>query len=60
MALVRKYQNSFTSGVLSPGVYARVDLQKYASGCKQIVNGVVHAHGGVSKRPGTKSEAKRS
>lgn len=54
MALVRKYQNSFTSGVLSPGVYARVDLQKYASGCRQIVNGVVHAHGGVSKRPGTR------
>ena len=47
MALVRKYQNSFTSGVLSPGVYARVDLQKYASGCRQIVNGVVHGHGGV-------------
>lgn len=54
MALVRKYQNSFTSGVLSPAVYARVDLQKYASGCRQIVNGVVHAHGGVSKRPGTR------
>lgn len=53
MAVVRKHQNSFTSGVLSPGVLARVDLQKYADGCQQMVNGVVYAHGGVSNRPGT-------
>lgn len=53
MAVVRKYQNSFTSGVLSPGVLARVDLQKYADGCQEMVNGVVYAHGGVANRPGT-------
>lgn len=53
MATVRRYQNNFTSGVLSPSVRARVDLQKYASGCKRIINGVVHAHGGISNRPGT-------
>jgi hypothetical protein len=54
MATVRKYQNNFTTGVISPGVYARVDLQKYESGCKRIINGVIHAHGGISNRPGTR------
>lgn len=53
MAVVKKYQNNFTTGVLSPAAYARVDLAKYSSGCKRIVNGVVHAHGGISNRPGT-------
>lgn len=53
MAIVRKYQNNFTTGVLSPAAYSRVDLDKYASGCAELVNGVVLAHGGVTKRPGT-------
>lgn len=53
MALVKKYQNNFTTGAISPGVYARVDLSKYANGCKRVVNGVVRAHGGISNRPGT-------
>lgn len=54
VALVRKYQNSFTTGAISPAAYSRVDLQKYAAGCKRIVNGVVQAHGGLAKRPGTR------
>lgn len=53
MALVRKYQNNFTTGAISPAVYARVDLSKYSNGCKRIVNGVVRPHGGISNRPGT-------
>lgn len=53
MAITKKYQNSFTSGVLSPGVLARVDLQKYADGCQEMVNCVIYAHGGVTNRPGT-------
>ena len=53
MAVIRKYQNNFTAGVLSPGVFARTDLQKYESGCKVIRNAVVYAHGGLSNRPGT-------
>lgn len=53
MALVKKYQNSFTSGVLSPGVLARTDLQKYSDGCQEMVNCIVYAHGGVTNRPGT-------
>lgn len=54
MATIKKFQNNFTTGYVSPGLYARVDLAKYASGCKRLLNGVVHAHGGVSNRPGTR------
>lgn len=53
MSDIRKTQNNFTSGILSPSVWGRSDIQKYASGCKQIVNCIVKAHGGVSNRPGT-------
>lgn len=51
--LIRKLQNNFTAGVLSPAVSARTDLAKYASGCRRIVNGVVLAHGGIAFRNGT-------
>lgn len=53
MAVIRKYQNNFTAGVISASAQARTDLQKYASGCSKILNAVVQAHGGLSKRPGT-------
>ena len=53
MPQVRKYQNSFTSGLLSPGVAARSDLEKYSAGCEQLLNAIVYAHGGASNRPGT-------
>ncbi len=54
MAIIRKFQNNFTAGALSPGVRSRVDLQKYSDGCGRIENAVVLAHGGLTKRPGTK------
>lgn len=54
MPVIRKLQNNFTAGVLSPGVSERTDLAKYDSGCAEIVNGIVHAHGGISLRPGTR------
>jgi len=50
---IRKVQNNFTSGVLSESADARNDIEKYAGGCKQIVNCIVKVHGGVSNRPGT-------
>lgn len=52
MADLRAYQPSFTAGVLSPALWARVDLAKYASGLKQGVNLFVHPHGGASNRAG--------
>ncbi len=52
MADIRAYQPSFTAGVLSPALHARVDLAKYQSGLKRGENIFIHAHGGASNRPG--------
>lgn len=46
-------QPSFAGGELAPSLHARVDLAKYAVGLRQCRNFFVHAHGGVSNRPGT-------
>lgn len=52
MSELRAYQPSFTAGELSPALGARVDLAKYSSGLRKAKNVFVHAHGGVSNRPG--------
>jgi hypothetical protein len=52
MPPIRGYQPSFTAGELSPALWARVDLAKYATGLKTAVNMFIHAHGGASNRPG--------
>ena len=45
-------QKSFTGGELSPALYARNDLAKYAIGLKTLKNGFVRAEGCVSNRAG--------
>lgn len=50
---IRVFQNNFSGGEISPAMHSRVDLDKYATCCDFIENGVVHPHGGVSKRGGT-------
>ncbi len=50
--MLRKIQNAFTSGELSPELYARTDFEKYESGCRTLKNWIVRPHGGVSNRPG--------
>lgn len=52
MTNLRAYQPSFTAGVLSPALWARVDLSKYGSGLKTAVNLFIHPHGGASNRAG--------
>lgn len=52
MADLRAFQGSFTAGVLSPSLWARVDLAKYGSGLKSGTNLFIHAHGGASNRAG--------
>lgn len=52
MSDLRALQPSFTSGELSPALWARVDLAKYASGLKYAVNVFIHPHGGISNRSG--------
>jgi hypothetical protein len=46
-------QPSLSSGEISPSLYARVDLTKYATGLKTCRNFIVEKFGGISNRPGT-------
>jgi len=46
-------QPSFTAGELATAMHARIDLEHYGIGLKICRNWFVHAHGGVSNRPGT-------
>lgn len=50
MVLVPSY--TYAGGVLSRGLYGRVDLNKYQTGLKAAHNMYVDAEGGVFKRPG--------
>lgn len=54
MSDLRAYQPSFTAGELSPALWARTDLAKYASGLKAAKNLFIHPHGGASNRAGLK------
>lgn len=53
-------QPSFAGGELSPSLWGRVDLNKYATGLRRLENFIVRPHGGVSRRPGMRfvAEAK--
>ncbi len=50
-------QPSFAGGELSPSLWGRVDLNKYAVGLRRLENFIVHPHGGVSRRPGMRFAA---
>lgn len=47
-------QASFNSGEWAPSLFARVDLQKYRSGCVLAQNFYIDYRGGLSTRAGTK------
>jgi Ubiquitin-activating enzyme E1 FCCH domain len=47
-------KTSFASGELSPTLFGRVDLDKYASGARLMRNFFVDYRGGASNRAGTK------
>lgn len=46
------FQRSFAGGELSPSVYARADLVKYAQGLRSCLNFIVLRQGGVANRAG--------
>lgn len=46
-------QRSFAGGEISPSLYARVDLAKYAAGLRTCRNFFVMRHGGAQNRPGS-------
>ena len=49
-----RMQPSFAGGVIGPGLWGRIDLAKYDVALRQGVNVIVHSHGGLSNRPGTR------
>ena len=49
---IKVLKPSFSGGEFAPSLHARVDLQRYGSGCMTLRNFIVHPHGGASNRPG--------
>src|SRR6185437_4702130 len=47
-------QPSFTGGEISPSLYARTDLERYASSLRTCRNFIVSSFGAVYNRPGTR------
>lgn len=54
MAKTLQIQTNFTSGELTPRLWAHVDVAKYKNGLKEATNCVVLPHGPVSRRNGFK------
>jgi hypothetical protein len=53
MATVNSILTNFTAGEISPRIYGRVDLAKYANGARELTNVTVLPQGGARKRGGT-------
>lgn len=53
---------SFAGGEIAPQMYARTDLAKFQTALRKLLNFIIHRHGGLSNRPGTRfiAEAKDS
>lgn len=49
---------AFNSGELSPTLRGRVDLSRYTSGCRTLLNMLVLAEGPATRRPGTRFVAR--
>lgn len=47
-------QTNFSSGEISPKVFGRVDVSRYANGAESLENCIVNIHGGAQRRPGTR------
>lgn len=47
------FQTNFSAGEISPRLFARVDVAKYANGCYELDNFIVQRFGGIKKRGGT-------
>ncbi len=45
-------QLSFAAGEVNPSIYGRLDLQKFDSACRILLNMIVHVEGGASNRTG--------
>ena len=53
MARTTLLQTNFTAGEISPRVFGRTDLQRYANGAAEIENMIVMVQGAATRRSGT-------
>lgn len=53
MPRVSLAQTNFTAGELSPRLFGRVDVARYANAAEEMVNCYPVVHGGTLRRPGT-------
>lgn len=51
--MIHQHRLSFNTGLTSPAVSARVDVEKIAAGCRILQNMLPRTNGGAFKRPGT-------
>lgn len=51
---VHTIQPTFAGGEFAPSLASRIDIQKYATGLRRAKNMIVHPHGGISNKPGTR------
>ncbi len=49
---IKVSQNSFSKGIISPSLQARVDLEQYSNAVKKLNNGIVLQEGCIVNRPG--------
>src|SRR5438105_8834016 len=54
MARAALQQNSFAGGAISPRLFGRSDLAKYASSAEEIYNFIPRPEGGLMRRHGTR------
>lgn len=54
MSRLRVQQTSLITGIISPTLYGRTDLQRYYNGLDEAENVVIMPHGGVQRRSGLK------
>lgn len=53
MSSATAFQTNFSAGEISPRLYGRVDVSKYANGCQKLENFIVQRFGGAKKRGGS-------
>ena len=54
MSRVSRIQTNFTAGELSPKLFGRPDISRYANATETLENFLVFPHGGASRRSGTR------
>lgn len=62
MPRVTNLQTNFTAGEISPKLYGRVDVARYANGAKMMRDTIPQVHGGAKRRDGSeyKNDVKTS